>query len=144
MPPSVIFDQPAGQLFVVRIAGNTASPSALASLDFAVGELGVELLVVLGHTDCGAVAAAAAGTCDGHLAPVVRPICELATEHPDLTPAELVPLNVATTVAALTAHPGPTGEAARSAQLAIRGAVYDLASGRLREVDPTNDASVRI
>jgi carbonic anhydrase len=62
VPPSVIFDQPAGSLFVVRIAGNTASAAALASLDYAVAKLGVEVLIVLGHTSCGAVQAAAAGT----------------------------------------------------------------------------------
>ncbi|MGI9615445.1 MAG: carbonic anhydrase [Acidimicrobiales bacterium] len=44
VPPSVIFDQPAGSLFVVRIAGNSASPAALASFDYAVDALGVELI----------------------------------------------------------------------------------------------------
>jgi len=138
VPPSVIFDQPAGRLFVVRIAGNTASPTAIASLDYAVDKLGVELIIVLGHTDCGAVSAAAAGTCGGHLTPVVRPICELAAQRPDLSPAELVPLNVTTTVNALTDHVGPTGAAARRGTISIRGAVFDLASGRLSEVDLTD------
>jgi len=133
VPPSVIFDQPPGQLFVIRIAGNTACPAALASLDYAVGKLGVDLVVVLGHTDCGAVAAAAAGTCGGHLTPVVQPICDLASEHPDVSPAELVELNVAATVAALTQHDGPTGVAARNGTISIRGAVFDLTSGRLSE-----------
>lgn len=135
VPPSVIFDQPAGQLFVVRIAGNTASPAALASLDYAVDQLGVTLVVVLGHTECGAVAAAAAGTCGGHLTPVVTPICELAAGRPDLTPAQLVSLNVAAAVQALRHHHGPTGRAARRGDVSLRGAVFDLTTGRLREVD---------
>lgn len=143
VPPSVIFDQPAGRLFVVRIAGNTASPAALASLDYAVDKLGVELVVVLGHTDCGAVAAAAAGTCGGHLTPVVRPICDLATEHPELPRVDLVRLNVAATVDALRHHDGPTGEAARRGDISIRGAVFDLESGRLTETDLITDPTTR-
>lgn len=143
VPPSVIFDQPPGRLFVVRIAGNTASPAALASLDYAVGKLGVDLVVVLGHTDCGAVAAAAAGTCGGHLTPVVQPICGLAAEHPELTAADLVELNVLNTIAELTEHDGPTGTTARTGAISIRGAVFDLASGRLHEIDLAGASPIR-
>ena len=136
VPPSVIFDQPAGSLFVVRIAGNTASPAALASLDYAVGELGVDLLVVLGHTGCGAVQAAAGGTCGGHLAPIVEPICRLAASMPEASTDDLVRCNVANTVEELARHTGPVGTAAREGRLEIRGAVHDLLSGRLDPVQP--------
>lgn len=131
VPPSIVFDQPAGTLFTVRIAGNTAGPAALASLDYAVDQLGVDLVVVLGHTGCGAVGAAAAGVCDGYVAPVVAPICELAAAHPDASAEELVHLNVDATVAALVAHDGPTGQAARRGSLDIRAAVHDLVTGEL-------------
>ncbi len=57
VPPSVVFGQVHGDLFVVRNAGNNATPAAVASLDFAVGELDVDLIIVMGHTECGAVAA---------------------------------------------------------------------------------------
>jgi len=134
VPPSVIFDQPAGALFVVRIAGNTASPTALASLDYAVAELGIELLIVLGHTGCGAVQAAAAGTCAGHLAPIVEPIFETAMRTPEASVDEIVRRNVDTTVEALILHTGPTGIAARTGQLEVRGAVYDLLSGHLESL----------
>lgn len=129
--PTALFGQPPGSLFVVRVAGNTAGPAAAASLDFAVDQLGVGLIVVLGHTGCGAVAAAAAGTCDGYLAPVVDPICELAAAHPEATAEELVHLNVDATVAALRAHDGPVGVAARDGSVDIRAAVHDLHSGEL-------------
>lgn len=137
VPPSVIFDQPAGSLFVVRIAGNTASPAALASLDYAVAKLGVELVVVLGHTGCGAVEAASAGTCDGHLAPIVQPICELVAGLSDqeLDVDRLVRLNVAQTVEDLMTHTGPVGNAARTGTIELRGAVHDLCSGRLEPID---------
>lgn len=136
VPPSVVFDQPAGRLFVVRIAGNTSSPAALASLDYAVANLGVELVVVLGHTGCGAVDAALSGTCGGHLAPIVEPICRLAKTMPDVDAEQLVTANVADTVLRLTNHDGPVGKKARSGRLRIQGAVHDLSRGHLDLVDP--------
>lgn len=140
VPPSVVFDQPAGNLFVIRIAGNTPVPSAVASLDYAVEVLGVDLIVVLGHTSCGAVTAAAAGTCGGHLEPIVAPICELARHHPGLEVDEIAALNVANTMHVLAAHDGPVGSAAASGLVDIRGAIHDLVTGRLRPVSPPDAA----
>lgn len=131
VPPSVIFDQPAGSLFVVRIAGNTASAAALASLDYAVANLDVDVIIVLGHTSCGAAQAAAAGTCDGHLAPIVEPICRLARSMPEADVDELVRANVAATVEELIRHDGPVGIAARNGRLDVRGAVHNLLLGTL-------------
>ena len=134
VPPSIIFDQPAGTLFVVRIAGNTASPAALASLDYAVAVLGVDLLIVLGHTGCGAVQAAAAGTCEGHLAPIVEPICRLAQSMPGAEIDDLVRANVSGTIEDLRNHSGPVGRAAGNGQLEIRGAVHNLLLGQLETI----------
>jgi carbonic anhydrase len=142
VPPSVVFDQPAGSLFVIRIAGNTAGPAAQASLDFAVAELGVDLIVVLGHTACGAVTAAASGTCGGHLAPIVEPICRIARLHPDASVDELAALNVASTMADLAAHDGPVARAVAEGRLEIRGALHDLVTGQLRPV--TADAATPV
>jgi carbonic anhydrase len=61
VPPDVIFDQPLGTLFAVRTAGNIAGPFGLASLEYAFDHLGTTVLVVLGHTKCGAVTAACSG-----------------------------------------------------------------------------------
>ena len=129
VPPSVVFDQQAGELFVVRIAGNTASPAAVASLDYAVDQLGVDLILVLGHTHCGAVAAAVAGVCSGPLAPIVDPICELARDLPDANPREIERLNVEQTVAALRRAPGAIGDAVRAGRVDVRGTIYDIESG---------------
>lgn len=134
VPPSVLFDQPAGNLFVVRIAGNTASPEALASFDYAVEKLGVELVVVLGHSNCGAVTAAAGGTCGGHLGPIVGPICELARSMPHAGVDELVTANVANTMAIMARHEGPLGRAITEGRVAVHGAVHDLATGNLHPV----------
>jgi carbonic anhydrase len=61
VPPDVIFDQPLGALFEVRIAGNITGPLGLASMEYAFEHLGTTVLVVLGHTKCGAVTAACSG-----------------------------------------------------------------------------------
>ncbi len=61
VPPELVFDQTLGDLFVVRAAGNIAGPLGLASLEYAFDHLGSTVLVVLGHTKCGAVTAACSG-----------------------------------------------------------------------------------
>ncbi len=136
VPPSVVFDQPAGELFVVRIAGNTASTTAIASLEYAVAHLGVGLIVVLGHTHCGAVGAAAEGVCSGVLSPVVGPICELVRDHPEATRTELEAMNVARTVEVLKQAGGSITAEHLDGRLSIKGAVFDLDSGLLRPVSP--------
>ncbi|MDQ7008062.1 MAG: carbonic anhydrase [Acidobacteriota bacterium] len=57
VPPEIVFDQGLGDLFVVRVAGNVIDPVVLGSVEFAVESLGTRLIVVLGHSRCGAVAA---------------------------------------------------------------------------------------
>lgn len=55
VPPEIVFDQDLGALFVIRVAGNIVEPSQIASVEYAVGVLGTKLVVVMGHTGCGAV-----------------------------------------------------------------------------------------
>lgn len=61
VPAEIVFDQGLGDLFVVRMAGNVVSPTAVGSLEFSTAVLGSQLIVVLGHERCGAVAAAVKG-----------------------------------------------------------------------------------
>jgi carbonic anhydrase len=58
VPPEIVFDQKLGEIFTVRSAGEALSPTAIASIEFAIANLGTKLIVVLGHTNCGAVKAA--------------------------------------------------------------------------------------
>src|SRR5205085_10520354 len=58
VPPELVFDQGLGELFVLRVAGNLADPFVLGSIEYAVEHLHTPLIVVLGHENCGAVAAA--------------------------------------------------------------------------------------
>lgn len=132
VPPSVIFDQPAGSLFVVRVAGNTATPAAIASFDYAVAELGVELVVVLGHTNCGAVAAACAGGGDRYLEPLTATIRDLVENGDCDDPEQLAERNVRAAIDTLAASPSPVGRAIRSGAVTVEGATYDLATDDVR------------
>ena len=58
VPPEAIFDQKLGEMFTIRTAGQTLSAQAIASIEYAIVNLGTKLIVVLGHTNCGAVKAA--------------------------------------------------------------------------------------
>lgn len=75
--PEFIFDTGIGELFVIRVAGNVANPSSIASIEYAVAHLNVKLIVVLGHQNCGAVTAALAGNNNGknldHLLNFIQP-----------------------------------------------------------------------
>jgi carbonic anhydrase len=74
-PPEMIFDQNIGDLFVVRTAGNLADDFALGSIEYAVEHLGARLIVVLGHSRCGAVAAAVeSANAPGHIGGIVSDI----------------------------------------------------------------------
>lgn len=57
VPVEVVFDQGFGDLFVIRVAGNIVAPSLVGSVEFAAERMGTRLVVVLGHTECGAIAA---------------------------------------------------------------------------------------
>src|SRR5262245_33683882 len=113
--PEVVFDQGLGDLFVVRVAGNTASDgSIVGSLEFAVEMLGAIVLLVLGHSDCGAVKGAIdvvregvslPGDIEAVTAPIVPGIRSLGEGEGDELLHAAVAANVAAVVASLSAVP---------------------------------------
>ena len=101
--PELIFDTGIGELFVIRIAGNIANPSSIASIEYAVAHLDVKLIVVLGHQNCGAVTAAFAGGDNGknidHLFDFIQPaitasdskkVDDISHVHANLTSEKLI------------------------------------------------------
>jgi len=64
--PELLFDTGLGDIFVVRVAGNTANTSSIASIEYAVANLKCPLIIVLGHESCGAITAALGGGDNGH------------------------------------------------------------------------------
>ena len=63
----LIFDQGLGDLFSIRVAGNIVNNDILASIEYAVKYIGSKVLMVLGHTNCGAINSAKQGVTDGHI-----------------------------------------------------------------------------
>ncbi|NOX89613.1 MAG: carbonic anhydrase [Calditrichaeota bacterium] len=97
VPPELIFDQGLGDLFVVRVAGNIIDDAVLGSVEFAVDKLQTPLVLVLGHTQCGAVeAAVAGGKAKGSVTKIVRaiqPAVEKAAITNNKTVNEVVKVN---------------------------------------------------
>ena len=131
VPVELVFDQSIGQLFVVRVAGNVTSPEIIASLEFGVAVLGTKVIMVLGHSHCGAVratinAAAVPGQISALYAPI-WPAVEAA--GPDL---EAVIDANAKIHARLLSHASPIiADAISKGNLKVVAAHYDLATGEV-------------
>jgi carbonic anhydrase len=140
----LIFDQGLGDMFVVRTAGHVIDSAVLGSIEFAVAVLDVPLIVVLGHDSCGAVKATLAALDDGELpGGYVRDVVErvapsiLLGRREGLKRAdEFEARHVVETGAQLVARSTTISQAVAAGELAIVGATYRLADGRvvLREV----------
>ena len=70
----LIFDQGLGDLFSIRVAGNIVNNDIIASIEYAVKYVGSKILVVLGHTECGAIKSAKQGVADGHITGLLKRI----------------------------------------------------------------------
>jgi carbonic anhydrase len=138
----IIFDKGLGDLFVVRNAGQIVSDSVIGSLEYAVAILGVPLVVVLGHDNCGAVHAAIeslgadAATLPPHIASLIEPIIPAARRVKDSNPepvqpdpAEVGREHVRDTVSALVRGSEIVSAAIAAGTLAIVGANYRLREG---------------
>lgn len=74
VPVELIFDQALGELFVIRVAGNIVAPSQIGSIEFAAEKFGTRLVVVLGHSNCGAVSACVETLLNS--ISIIHPICD--------------------------------------------------------------------
>lgn len=133
--PEVIFDQGQGDLFVVRVAGQVVGQFEIASLEYAVENLGVSLIVVMGHESCGAVKAAIDTTgvdgAIGGLLDEIRPAVETAkTMQGDLL-FNAVRCQVSLAVENLLDRSPCLREAVDQGKLRVIGMVYGLANGDL-------------
>lgn len=141
--PELIFDQGPGSLFVIRVAGNFINDDGLASLEFGTAVLGVKLIVILGHTSCGAVDATIDvvqnGTeLPGHLpglAEAIRPAVDVAIADgsDDLLAAATMQNAKLNAEKAQIAEP-ILSELEVAGKLKSAGAVYDIATGKVEFV----------
>lgn len=133
IPPEIIFDQGLGDLFVIRVAGNIVDDVALGSIEYATSHLGSQLIVVLGHSKCGAVTATVqGGEAHGHIGSIVKailPAVERAkAETGDLTDNSIRANALLVADQIKTSQP-ILSEMARNGKIEVVSAYYDLDSG---------------
>jgi carbonic anhydrase len=141
VPPELIFDVGLGELFIVRVAGNVMSPEVAGSLQYAGRHLHTQLFVVLGHTHCGAVAAALDTSLHGTrqhsriqlLVDCILP--GLADLDMQLTPeamlAQAVEANVRWSIRQILESP-EGWERQAEGRVKLVGAIYEIETGRVR------------
>jgi carbonic anhydrase len=144
VPPEVVFDEGLGDLFDVRIAGNTvSSPLVVGSLEYSVEHLGSVLVLVLGHQGCGAVKAAVATATEGahqegdiqaFVDPIVPVVEQVKRRDPKISTAgltdESIKANVEQSVHKLS-HTPLLEHAVEDGKLKIVGAEYNLHTGKV-------------
>jgi carbonic anhydrase len=136
VPAELIFDQGFGDLFAIRVAGNVPGEDEIGSIEYAVEHLGVPLVVVLGHTKCGAVSAAVQEADEpGALGQLLTRLKAAAQSVAALPAEEKVPAavkkNVELGVSLLPAQSPVLAKAVKEGRAKIVGAVYHLEDGRV-------------
>jgi carbonic anhydrase/SulP family sulfate permease len=160
VPVELILDQGIGDVFSIRVAGNVVGTKTLASLEYAVAVSGVKLVLVLGHTRCGAVTASidfigkgtdvSEATGCSHLGSIVSEVagcvgaheCRAAAQLPTDEKAafvdEVVDRNVLRGVAEILRRSEAISAASARGEVQVVGAVYDVSSGIIRFFDDNN------
>lgn len=150
VPVEAVVDAGIGDVFVARTAGNVVDDDVLGSLEFATALAGVKAVVVLGHSACGAVKGACAGAELGHLTGLLAKITPAVVEASggDATPGSddpalvqrAVEANVRRVVATILGRSEVIRGLCDDGDLVVRGAWYDLATGRITWLDAADVA----
>jgi carbonic anhydrase len=141
VPPELVFDQGIGDIFSPRIAGNFADTDIIGSIEFATKLAGAKLVVVLGHTECGAIK----GACDNvqlgnltqtlsNISPAVYAVKDIRDDRTSKNKAFVQKVtyeNVRLTVQALTERSAVLKDLVVGNQLKLVGAMHDVATGRV-------------
>ena len=129
--PEITFDTGLGELFVVRVAGNVANTSSIASIEYAVANLGTKLIVVMGHQSCGAVGAAIAGGDAGpnlnKLVSYISPSVEKLGKEASMD--SIIKENANHSAATLKSKSQIIADAVNSGEVEIVSAYYSLETG---------------
>jgi carbonic anhydrase len=143
--PELVFDQGIGDLFVVRIAGNIVSgagPTVKGSIEYAVAELGARLIMVLGHSGCGACKAAiehieasdALPGAIGDLINPIRPVVKMVAGQPGDKLTNVINANVKEGVKRLKGLDPILSKLVNSRELKVIGGTYQLSTGKVELV----------
>ncbi len=131
--PELAFDTGLGEIFTVRVAGNVANTSSMASIEYAVAHLGTPVIVVLGHQSCGAVTAAMGGGDNGynlnHLLSHITPAIAAAGQDAEVN--DVVKKNAQLTAEELKNRSAIIGSAVEKGDLKIVPAYYNLDTGKV-------------
>jgi carbonic anhydrase len=145
VPPEILFDQGIGDLFSVRVAGNTANEDEIASLEYAVEHLHIPLCVVLGHSECGAVTAVAQGEklpigLQHLVAHISEAMQSVKAGNPSLADKALISAvvhaNVLQAMHDLVLHGPIIREHMRAGRLKLVGGVYHIETGKVYWLGP--------
>jgi carbonic anhydrase len=147
-PPELVFDQRLGSIFSIRIAGNFVNTDILGSLEYATQVAGSKLIVVLGHTECGAIKGAVDDVKLGlltatlaNIRPAVQKITSLQGAHTskDKKFVQAVTVqNVKDAVAMLTSHSEVLAQLVQDNKLKIAAAIHDVSTGAVTWIEPTS------
>lgn len=143
VPVEMVFDQGLGDLFVIRVAGNVVAPSQVGSVEYAAAQLGTKLVVVLGHSNCGAVDATLKELEQGqelrspNLRAIVERIRPAIESLPDLEVSlhDAVTANVHQSVRRLQHGSLIIERLVESGELLIVGANYSIETGEVQFLD---------
>jgi carbonic anhydrase len=131
--PELAFDTGLGEIFVVRVAGNVANTSSIASMEYAVAVLKTKVIMVMGHQSCGAVGAAIKGGDNGHnlnhLLAHITPAIHACAPGADVN--DVVKKNAVLTAADLLSRSEIINKAVEDGDLKIMSTYYHLDSGEV-------------
>jgi len=128
VPAELIFDAGIGELFVIRTAGNVIGDYELGSIEYGAEHLHAPLVVVMGHTQCGAVSAALSGEAHGHIADIVQEISSCLPADCEATEAEI--LNVQNSMANIRTSE-IIQELEEKGEVTVIGAIYNIETGEV-------------
>lgn len=131
VPAEHIFNAGTGELFVIRTAGNVIGDFELGSVEYGAEHLGAKLVVVLGHTNCGAVDAAINGGAHGNIEKITDEISACIPENCDPREAEI--LNVKNSIERINASE-IMNELAEEGTVVV-GAIYNIETGKVEFLD---------
>jgi len=135
VPVELVFDQTIGHIFVCRIAGNVTTPEVIASLDYGAAVLGTRVILVLGHSNCGAVAATIKGSAvPGQISalyPRIRPAVDLAGPNIEAAAKANAKIHATLLAEASTVIAGLV----KDDKIKVVAGYYDVTNGMVRLVD---------
>lgn len=133
----LVFDQGLGDLFSIRVAGNVVNNDIIASIEYAVKYVGSKLLVVLGHTECGAIKSAKAGVKDGHITELLNRIqpsiskAMLKNEKDHLFHDNVAYANVENSLEEILTRSEIIKEMFTKGEIGLVGGMYNIENGKV-------------